>query len=254
MSVSQSVSHEEILVFNHLVLDSRGSGHQSRISLTTKRKSWKSPSFREPPRDEASGSGQDVPDITVGTRDSHKATVEPEKHGGSNKGDMRMKKRVNLAKEARPAKPRTEFKRRPQSAPNKKALKTEPEPERIALGEYSKSLKLLGVDVPSNRTEATKVKSQEIQVKTKEPTFRTRLLKRSGSYADLTKHINKDMKKSEFESVKSDLNKAIFEEWYFKKLEAEREKKAKIKEEEEKKTREEEEKKRDIEEQSKVRF
>ena len=180
--------------------------------------------------------------------------MEPEKHGGSNKGDMRMKKRVNLAKEARPAKPRTEFKRRPQSAPNKKALKTEPEPERIALGEYSKSLKLVGVDVPSNRTEATKVKSQEIQVKTKEPTFRTRLLKRSGSYADLTKHINKDMKKSEFESVKSDLNKAIFEEWYFKKLEADREKKAKMKEVEEKKTREEEEKKRDIEEQSKVRF
>ena len=146
MSVSQSVGHEEILVFNHLVLDSRGSGHQSRISLTTKRKSWKSPSFREPPRGKASGSAQDVPDITIGTGDTDKVAVEPEKHGGSNKGDMRMKKRVNLAKEARPAKPRTEFKRRPQSAPNKKALKTDPEPERIALGEYSKSLKLVGVD------------------------------------------------------------------------------------------------------------
>merc|ERR1711997_890183 len=136
---------------------------------------------------------------------------------------------------------------------NKKVLKSQPAP--IAdLGEYSKSLKLVGVDVPSNRTEATKIKNQEIQVKTKEPTFKTRILKRSGSYADLTKQINQGMKKSDFQSVKSDLSKAIFENWYFNKFQQDRKKKAKIKEEEERKAKEEEDRKKETEEQSKEEF
>ena len=62
------------------------------------------------------------------------------------------------------------------------------------------------------------------------------------------------MKKSEFESIKSDLNQAIFEEWYFRKIEDERERKAKLKEEEERKTKAEEDRKKDIEEQSKELF
>merc|ERR1712106_870485 len=48
----------------------------------------------------------------------------------------------------------------------------------------------------------------------------------------------KDMKKSEFEAVKSDLNNAIFEEWYFKKCEKERERNQKMKDEDEQKKQE----------------
>ena len=130
--------------------------------------------------------------------------------------------------------------KRPQSAPPKrrvlvKAKPTEPEEKTVELGEFSKSLKLLGMDVPSVRTEATKIENQEIIVKTKEPTLRTRLLKRSGSYADLTKNLNKEMKKSDFEALKGDLSRAVFEEWYFKKCEEERDRKIKQKEEEERK-------------------
>ena len=145
--------------------------------------------------------------------------------------------------------------KRPQSAPPKRRVVAKsPEEKTVELGEFSKSLKLLGMDVPSNRTEATKVESQEIIVKTKEPTFRTRLLKRSGSYADLTKNLNKEMKITDFEAIKSNLSKAVFEKWYFKKCEEERDKKSKQKEEEEIKAKEEEEKRKEIMEQSKEEF
>ena len=147
--------------------------------------------------------------------------------------------------------------KRPQSAPPKRRIVAKPpeaDEKKVELGEFSKSLKLLGMDIPSVRTEATKVESQDIIVKTKEPTFRTRLLKRSGSYADLTKNLNKEMKKADFEAVKGDLSKAVFEEWYFKKCEEERDRKLKHKEEEERKVKEEEEKKLEILEQSKEEF
>merc|ERR1712110_1120807 len=87
-----------------------------------------------------------------------------------------------------------------------------------------------------------------------EPTFKTRILRRSGSYAALTKQINQGMKKSDFLFVKAELNKAIFENWYFNKFQQDREKKAKIKEEEERKAKEEEERKKDVEELSKEEF
>ena len=147
--------------------------------------------------------------------------------------------------------------KRPQSAPPKRKIVAKPpeqEEKKVELGEFSKSLKLLGMDVPSVRTEATKVENQEIIVKTKEPTFRTRLLKRSGSYADLTKNLNKEMKKSDFEALKGDLSRAVFEEWYFKKCEEEKDRKIKQKEEEERKAKEEEEKKKELSEQSKEEF
>ena len=147
--------------------------------------------------------------------------------------------------------------KRPQSAPPKRRIVAKPpeaDEKKVELGEFSKSLKLLGMDIPSVRTEATKVESQDIIVKTKEPTFRTRLLKRSGSYADLTKNLNKEMKKADFEAVKGDLSKAVFEEWYFKKCEEERDRKIKHKEEEERKEKEEGEKKKEILEQSKEEF
>ena len=125
------------------------------------------------------------------------------------------------------------LRKRPQSAPPKKRITTKAEEPKVGLGDFSKSLKLLGMDIPSTRTEATKVMNQEIIVKTKEPTFRTRILRRSGSHADLTKNVTKEMKKSEFNAVKDELSKAIFEEWYFRKCEEERERKQKQKEVEE---------------------
>ena len=204
-------------------------------------------SARDPVSGEGSGqvrseSGGDLPDLTIRT--------ETSPAGREEKKPLR---KVNLAQETKLVKQRTEARReartearkfRPRSAPSKEPV--------VELGGFSKSLKLVGVDIPSSRTEASKVKSGDILVKTKEPTFKTRILRRSGSYADLTKQINKEMKKSEFESVKSELNKAVFEEWYFKKLEAEKERNAKRKVEEEMKIKEEEERKKDIEEQAKV--
>merc|ERR1711974_491714 len=68
----------------------------------------------------------------------------------------------------------------------------------------------------------------------------TRLLKRSGSYADLTQNIKKDMKMSEFEAVRGKVKEAVFEQWYFKKCAEEKEKK--------------EEKEKEVEEQSKEEF
>merc|ERR1712107_148127 len=147
--------------------------------------------------------------------------------------------------------------RRPQSAPPRKVVKLPskvPEEPDANLGDFSKSLKLLGVDIPSNRTEATKLNSQEVKVTTKEPTIRTRLLKRSGSYADLTQNIKKDMKLSEFEAVRGKVKEAVFEQWYFKKCAEEKEKKLKQEEEAEKLRKEKEEKQKEVEEQSKEEF
>ena len=153
--------------------------------------------------------------------------------------------------------PHAMARRRPQSAPHRKmvkpAAKAPKEPE-APLGDFSKSLKLLGVDIPSNRTEATKLSSQEVTVTTKEPTIRTRLLKRSGSYADLTQNIKKDMKKSEFEAVRGKVKEAVFEQWYFKKCAEEREKKLNQEEGEERLRKEKEEKQKEVEEQSKEEF
>ena len=196
------------------VLDGSGSGRLSRKSLSSKRKSWIASSVRGT----SSGAEVDIQDLPVKTNE------EDQRQGGQNEARQKPRaagktRQVQLAREAKIEKPKpSSVRRRPQSAPNKKVLKAEPPPPVADLGEYSKSLKLVGVDVPSNRTEATKIKNQEIQVKTKEPTFKTRILRRSGSYADLTKKINQGMKKSDFQSVKSELNKAIFENWYFNKF------------------------------------
>merc|ERR1719400_2822089 len=156
------------------------------------------------------------------------------------KADFKLKstKGKVVIQENEPAnvKPSAAARRRPQSAPPRKVVKLPtkvPEEPDANLGDFSKSLKLLGVDIPSNRTEATKLNSQEAKVTTKEPTIRTRLLKRSGSYADLTQNIKKDMKKSEFEAVREKVKEAVFEQWYFKKCAEEKEKKLKQEEVEE---------------------
>ena len=190
--------------------DGDDSGHQSRRSLASKRKSWVGSSVRGTSSGPEVKTSQEDPDHGGGQTETE-AKQRPRAAGKT--------KQVQLApRETKQEKPQpSRVRRRPQSAPNKKELKPEPAPL-ADLGEYSKSLKLVGVDVPSNRTEATRIKNQEIQVKTKEPTFKTRILRRSGSYADLTKQINQGMKKSDFQSVKSDLSKAIFENWYFNKF------------------------------------
>ena len=177
------------------------------------------------------------------------------------KADFKLKstKGKVVIQEDKPAnvKPSAAARRRPQSAPPRKVVKLPakvPEEPDANLGDFSKSLKLLGVDIPSNRTEATKLNSQEVKVTTKEPTIRTRLLKRSGSYADLTQNIKKDMKLSEFEAVRGKVKEAVFEQWYFKKCKEEKEKKLKEEEEAEKLRKEKEEKQKEVEEQSKEEF
>ena len=53
------------------------------------------------------------------------------------------------------------------------------------LGSYSKSLRLLGLNIPSNRREATKLENIDVEVRTSSPTMRTRLIKRTKSISDL---------------------------------------------------------------------
>merc|ERR1712083_1131057 len=78
-------------------------------------------------------------------------------------------------------------KNRPQSAPTpkKKVLPPPTQQELVDLRSYSKSLKLLGLEIPSNRTEATKVTTLNMEIRTKSPTMRTRLKERTQSVSDL---------------------------------------------------------------------
>ena len=121
--------------------------------------------------------------------------------------------------------------RRPTSAPPPKrrpaqAPKPKPEPE-VDLRSYSKSFKLLGMDIPSNRQEATKLTHQDVTIRTTSPTLRTRLRERTQSISNLQDTIDskEKMAKREYESIREPLARAVFEEWYFKKREAEREQK-----------------------------
>ena len=225
-----------------------------KVTLTQKRRNWAAASL--------SGKGAEIDGATRKEENATQITGKSHNYTESSPQPRRSnvaKPKVIIMKDARAenkklVKPK--LAKRPQSAPPKKRIepKRVSEEPKVELGEFSKSLKLLGMDIPSNRTEATEVKNQEIVVKTKEPTFRTRILKRSGSFADLTKNLNKDMKKAEFEAVKNDLSRAVFEEWYFKKCEEERDKKIKKKLEAEMKAKEEEEKKKEMELLSKEEF
>ena len=108
---------------------------------------------------------------------------------------------------------------RPKSAPMVKKEKAE-EPKLVDLRSYSKSLKLLGLDIPSNRKEATKVKTMNIEIKTKSPTLKTRITERTQSVNDLRQIVDSKhhMPKDEYSKIKSGLASAVFEEWYFNKM------------------------------------
>ena len=100
--------------------------------------------------------------------------------------------------------------------------------DKVDLRSFSKSLALLGLDIPSNRREATKLEDVGMEVRTNSPTMRTRLLTRK---ADKTEEVTQELKtrvekseqpsavlKSDFNTIKKPLCDAVFEEWYFKKL------------------------------------
>ena len=134
---------------------------------------------------------------------------------------------------------------RPRSAPPPKKPKPKVE-ETVDLRSYSKSLRLLGLEIPSNRKEATKLTHHAVTVRTASPTLKTKLRERTQSVSNLQEVIDSKEKlaKKEFKSIKDSLNSAVFEEWYFKKA-AEDEKK---RQEAERKREEEEEKQREKEE------
>lgn len=124
--------------------------------------------------------------------------------------------------------------KRPQSAPGRKPVKLKPKPKTeevslVDLRNFSKSLKLLGLQIASNRREATKLCHQELNIRTKSPTLRTRLKERTQSVADLQEVIDSKelMKKEEFDEIKDALSRAVFEEWYFRKVNEELEQKRK---------------------------
>ena len=58
-------------------------------------------------------------------------------------------------------------------------------------GSYSKSLRLLGLNIPSNRREAVKLENIDVEVRTSSPTMRTRLLRRTTSISDLRNKVYK---------------------------------------------------------------
>ena len=136
-------------------------------------------------------------------------------------------------------------KRRPAQPPKPPKPKQEPV---VDLRSYSKSFKLLGLDIPSNRQEATKLTHQDVTIQTTSPTLRTRLRERTQSISNLQDMIDskEKMAKREYESIREPLSRAVFEEWYFRKKEAEREQKteaeARRADEEYERAREEEEK------------
>ena len=129
----------------------------------------------------------------------------------------RARPRVNIKEDIDQAKETKKVIRRPKSAPTPKKQQQQPS---VDLRSYSKSFKLLGLDIPSNRTEATKVETINVDIKTKSPTMRTRLKERTGSVSDLRQMVDSkhSMPKEDFGKIQKNLSNAIFEEWYFSKM------------------------------------
>lgn len=242
-----------------LDIDESHGSHASRRSMSTKRKSWVAASSSRQPGNSQSSSEQKLrktgtrsisPQPEVLVRQKEYAEKIPRMSAKPQPKSVRGKVVIKeeLGKDIKTKS--SMIRRRPQSAPGKK-----PSQEPLApLGDFSKSLRLLGLEIPSSRTEASKLTDQEVKVSTTEPTVKTRIMKRSGSYADLTQSIRRDMKVSEFEAVKDKVNDAVFEQWYFKKCAEGRERRRKHEEEEELKKKEKEEKEKEVEELSKVEF
>ena len=130
----------------------------------------------------------------------------------------RARPRVNIKEDIDQAKETKKVIRRPKSAPTPK--KQQQQQPSVDLRSYSKSFKLLGLDIPSNRTEATKVETINVDIKTKSPTMRTRLKERTGSVSDLRQMVDSkhSMPKEDFGKIQKNLSNAIFEEWYFSKM------------------------------------
>ena len=143
--------------------------------------------------------------------------------------------------------------KRPKSAPTVK--KATPVPT-VDLRSYSKSLKLLGLDIPSNRTEATKVETQTVEIQTKSPTLRTRIKERTQSVSDLKEIVDSKhyLPKDEYSKIKSKLTNAVFEEWYFNKMKQSEEKKRLEQEKHEEELKEKETKKVELKEKVKEDF
>merc|ERR1712130_767452 len=109
-------------------------------------------------------------------------------------------------------------------------------------------------DVPSKKKQATVLTHHMINIEVQEPTIKTRLMKRSESYTQLTEAINKGITKKEFDNIRKDLKDAVFEQWYFKKFTEAKEEKARKESEAEEKKQQEKEKQKEIAESSKIEY
>ena len=103
-----------------------------------------------------------VHEVTETSREPTPAPVKPAKQAAAKEIGSKTKNIESAAKSglSKPVK-----KRRPASAPANREKKTatdQPVDPSIDLRSFSKSLKLLGLDIPSNRREATKVQFNKI--------------------------------------------------------------------------------------------
>ena len=165
-------------------------------------------------------------DITEDT--PKKAKIRP-------KSAFVKQKTVVLKEDEEEEKPKTAIskpneKEKPQQKKTPKRKKKPPQMalKMVDLRNYSKSLKLLGLDIPSNRRyEASKFAHQEYDIRTKSPTLKTRLKGRTQSVTDLREAIDSKPKISgdDFAKIHDPLKRAVFEEWYFKKVTLDLEKK-----------------------------
>nr|XP_040569468.1 microtubule-associated protein 9-like isoform X2 [Lepeophtheirus salmonis] len=116
----------------------------------------------------------------------------------------------------------------------KKPTRSPPTPT-INLKNYQKSLQLIGINIePSDRNNDSKnEKLSNYRVPIRSPTLKTRLKERTQSLSDIKKTLDDgliEIPLDTFKDIKKNLCDAVFEEWYFKKLESKANQKLKLEE------------------------
>lgn len=201
------------------------SNKNESLSASSRKKSTSSGSSLDSSPKKAPSPSSSVKDAktevstTRGRALARSVKIVDEDHGDEGEQEPRPLPKPRTKVEVKPP-----SKSRPKSAPTPKKKAAPPPPPKpeplVDLRSYSKSLKLLGLDIPSNRTEATKVDTNTLEIRTKSPTMKTRITERTQSVNDLRQIVDSKhhMPKDQYGKIKSSLANAVFEEWYFNKM------------------------------------